>query len=600
MTSYPYNNNNDSSWGFDSSHSVTSDNDDQGAPEALVRSENRLVFFARAFVGVVISVSAIASSVLLYFFSSNVEQAAYQTAFDAVATRVVDGLVVDTSLKFYMAKTIATTVKNSMQLTGSSALSLTIDESIWDEATQEARFVGQVLFVSLNPMIRSDEDRVAFENFTQPQNFRNGPFPECEICGVGQYYPAEGFAYFPGYSPVACNTVDIAARTGAVAVPLCGPTRAVSLQTCTCAPIPDDVELPTSEVVKPGYIFQENNQGEEEMVPYEKPLYHPFWQTAILNAIQPPMMYDHLSSPILSEAISKMDQHKIPVMTKIYKREGLLYEKFGGSVGDFSAMIYFPITDSNGTVVASVSMEILFTTYSISVFPKDADKVQLVVENTWYVFANKELRTTLIRHHQLIHLVRPHTNCIINSGQNYTFSLDPQTNRLGFLGDTDLASAGAGEFAKSSSFDNFEFVISATGGVQEFADFDFCRYRFHVFTTKAFAEEFLTVRPKVLASGCFSIFLFTAIVFMLYDVAVRRRQAKIMTSAKQTNDLVSSLFPAEVRDRLIGRPSKSIMESFASNGVGAADMSSAQPIADTFAAVVRCCLLPAIGQIAGR
>jgi hypothetical protein len=66
------------------------------------------------------------------------------TSFDAVATRVVDGLVVDTSLKFYIAKTIATTVKNSMQLTGSSTLSLMIDESIWDEATQEARFVGQV------------------------------------------------------------------------------------------------------------------------------------------------------------------------------------------------------------------------------------------------------------------------------------------------------------------------------------------------------------------------------------------------------------------------------------------------------------------------
>jgi Adenylate and Guanylate cyclase catalytic domain len=49
------------------------------------------------------------------------------------------------------------------------------------------------------------------------------------------------------------------------------------------------------------------------------------------------------------------------------------------------------------------------------------------------------------------------------------------------------------------------------------------------------------------------IFVFTTLVFLFYDVTVRRRQAKVMASAKRTNDIVSSLFPENVRGRLYER-----------------------------------------------
>jgi hypothetical protein len=46
------------------------------------------------------------------------------------------------------------------------------------------------------------------------------------------------------------------------------------------------------------------------------------------------------------------------------------------------------------------------------------------------------------------------------------------------------------------------------------------------------------------------VFIFTAMVFVLYDCLVQRRQDKVMATAKRTN-AVSSLFPSNVRDRIL-------------------------------------------------
>jgi hypothetical protein len=52
----------------------------------------------------------------------------------------------------------------------------------------------------------------------------------------------------------------------------------------------------------------------------------------------------------------------------------------------------------------------------------------------------------------------------------------------------------------------------------------------------------------------FFIFLFTSLVFALYDRGVERRQRMVMTSAERSSTIVSSLFPSTVRDRLYAIP----------------------------------------------
>jgi class 3 adenylate cyclase len=74
-----------------------------------------------------------------------------------------------------------------------------------------------------------------------------------------------------------------------------------------------------------------------------------------------------------------------------------------------------------------------------------------------------------------------------------------------------------------------------------------------VYPTRALENEYVNNDPIVYGTVAGVIFLFTSLVFFFYDTMVRRRQAKVMASAKRTNDIVSSLFPENVRERLYER-----------------------------------------------
>lgn len=182
------------------------------------------------------------------------------------------------------------------------------------------------------------------------------------------------------------------------------------------------------------------------------------------------------------------------------------------------------------------------------------------------------------------------------SGQNYTFAVDPFSNTLQFVGDQDLHDQKRDDIAVSSTFEEFEYYITSVRPESDpdpnfRENSDFCRYRFHAFSTAEFEQVYITGRPSLYATISAVIFVFTAVVFILYDVLVRRRQTKIMHSAKQTNDIVSSLFPVNVRDRVLARGAENISSFRHTKGKLADFMNSgnvldSEPIADTFAEAV--------------
>jgi hypothetical protein len=81
---------------------------------------------------------------------------------------------------------------------------------------------------------------------------------------------------------------------------------------------------------------------------------------------------------------------------------------------------------------------------------------------------------------------------------------------------------------------------------------DGCGFTIHTYSTKELYDYWKSNDPVSFTLAVVSIFLLTSIVFVLYDCLVQKRQNKVMTSAQQSNALVSSLFPAQVRDRLMG------------------------------------------------
>jgi len=78
----------------------------------------------------------------------------------------------------------------------------------------------------------------------------------------------------------------------------------------------------------------------------------------------------------------------------------------------------------------------------------------------------------------------------------------------------------------------------------------FCPYRVAVYPSSSMHSDFETKSALMTTIGIASIFVFTIMVFALYDFLVERRQKFLAEQAHKSTAIVSSLFPKIVRDRL--------------------------------------------------
>lgn len=98
--------------------------------------------------------------------------------------------------------------------------------------------------------------------------------------------------------------------------------------------------------------------------------------------------------------------------------------------------------------------------------------------------------------------------------------------------------------------DHFEFSPeSALGEIK--GEIEFCHYYAHVYPSQEWREQFSSNAPYTYAATVMGCFMATALGFLVYDFLVQRRQNKVMQSAARTNKIVTSLFPANVRARLL-------------------------------------------------
>jgi class 3 adenylate cyclase len=79
---------------------------------------------------------------------------------------------------------------------------------------------------------------------------------------------------------------------------------------------------------------------------------------------------------------------------------------------------------------------------------------------------------------------------------------------------------------------------------------DTCPFTLTLYPSDAMKSEFTTKNPAVFSVVALSIFLFTSLVFILYDYFVERRQTVVLGTATRSSAIVSSLFPSVVRDQL--------------------------------------------------
>eukprot|EP00980_Cylindrotheca_fusiformis_P014459 scaffold3860_cov116-Cylindrotheca_fusiformis.AAC.1 len=72
----------------------------------------------------------------------------------------------------------------------------------------------------------------------------------------------------------------------------------------------------------------------------------------------------------------------------------------------------------------------------------------------------------------------------------------------------------------------------------------------HVYPSEDLEQSFYTSNAIIYTAIVIIIFIFTSLVFLLYDYFVRRRQTKVMERIMRQDKIVANVFPTNIRDRL--------------------------------------------------
>jgi len=179
-----------------------------------------------------------------------------------------------------------------------------------------------------------------------------------------------------------------------------------------------------------------------------------------------------------------------------------------------------------------------------------------------------------------------------------TFTYEVNGASTTWLGPGDLHEPMFDGMGQSMDFDMIGFhsaEVGTYGGLP--IDSDHCAYVITTYPSTTMMEIHHTRDPVWYTLIAVSIFVFTALFFLFYDKLVSMRQQKVMKTAVQSTTIVSSLFPSNVRDRLLDvngntpvpadnmrasmfQPTKTRLRTFLNDGEPSND--SNKPIADLF------------------
>lgn len=240
--------------------------------------------------------------------------------------------------------------------------------------------------------------------------------------------------------------------------------------------------------------------------------YGPVWQQAPTPNDPYIINYNLLSHPLYQRVYESMRESKLPVMSEV-SDFSFLYA--GGSIQDDVAHIHsallHPIYPDFNTkehrkedIVGFLTAILPWGNYFLNILPEGVNGIIVVLHDT--------------------------------CGDHFTFQVNGPD--VVFLGEGDLHDPKYNQFEVSKPF-------------TDFIDHDYCQYEIRIFPSETLEAQFTTNKAATNTIIIVLVFVFTATVFLLYDYFVQRRQSTLVATARRTNRIVSSLFPSNIRDRLL-------------------------------------------------
>lgn len=123
-------------------------------------------------------------------------------------------------------------------------------------------------------------------------------------------------------------------------------------------------------------------------------------------------------------------------------------------------------------------------------------------------------------------------------GQSFSFEINGQDPN--FLGYGDMHDPAFDSYVRSARLERYLRQPESL-----------CEHELFVYPSVTLQASYTSSKPVVYTVIVAMSFLLTFAMFVVYDVLVSRRQKKTMANALRTNAIVASLFPENVRDRLM-------------------------------------------------
>jgi hypothetical protein len=176
-------------------------------------------------------------------------------------------------------------------------------------------------------------------------------------------------------------------------------------------------------------------------------------------------------------------------------------------------------------------------------------------------------------------------------GQQFTYRLHgPSAEYLGDGDHHETKYSDQGSFSNVSSLSEFAITDSRYSGA-ELSD-HFCPYWIKLYPSDELLSEHTTNDPIIFTTIAVFIFLFTSVIFLVYDHLTRTRQQRTLKSALKHAAVVTSLFPQSVRDKVLESrqaggarsddASKGKLHSFLRNNSSKRSDAESEPIAEQF------------------
>jgi class 3 adenylate cyclase len=171
--------------------------------------------------------------------------------------------------------------------------------------------------------------------------------------------------------------------------------------------------------------------------------------------------------------------------------------------------------------------------------------------------------------------------CVLSNSFNQTFTYRIDGSKATYLGAGDLHDTKYDYLKVAGDMEKY-LTSRASAKSRSYTvvplNTDFNTYTLRIYPSQDTEDEQINNEPAVLAAIIVSVFIFTSLVFITYDMLVARRQRIVMNRAVASSAIVSSLFPSQVRDNIYkeneGHKKQSTSVPFGNTKLGDGDVES--------------------------